>query len=635
MRKLLSLILMIMFLVPVCAEESILTMNVPTRAVRPGRAVELSFTVPEAGHVTLTLRSSEGESLMTVVEDLPVEPGLNRMVWNGTSMGVFAPEGVYDLVLTMGELSASAPVVVGPAAPYLTGILADSNPETGLFTVDFYASEAGLLTTGLLASSWTLVENRDIEAGPNRVTVSSSLFQPDTVALTLTLTDSTGYSSNEEHVVLDPAVFGVLSTLAPTATASPSPTPSPSSSPEPTATPTASPSPTPSPEPTPEPTPDIVFTPSYGSTAVVENEAPNYWNTPMDITDEDAIWAMLTSPFTYIDRGVKNGFKGQTKIYAEPDKNSRTVGLVTGNSQGVRVLEVRDDGWTKIETYSSTFHDNSIQAWNMLIQGYVPSSMVKTKVLDDKFHIIVDKLTQRAYLFEDGKLKTTLLVSTGLSNAEQPFNETRSGDFRFISATGNFKSVRLMCNYGMKFNDGDLLHEVPHIVYSNGNKDYSSTEPKLGQRASHGCIRVQRKKTPEGINMYWIWSNRKDLGRIVVWEDWQGRQIPIPSDDTLLYYNPKGGTYYHRADHCESAKSSVVFESFTYADLDTGEYAELEFCPYCAPALRRAEIEEINKEHAFGADYDPILTKARQKYLESVGYENLTESEKRYWVEEE
>ena len=36
-----------------------------------------------------------------------------------------------------------------------------------------------------------------------------------------------------------------------------------------------------------------------------------------------------------------------------------------------------------------------------------------------------------------------------------------------------------------------------HYIEKNGIIDYSMTEPKLGTRASHGCIRVQRKQNPE------------------------------------------------------------------------------------------------------------------------------------------
>ena len=379
----------------------------------------------------------------------------------------------------------------------------------------------------------------------------------------------------------------------------------------------------------------MTFFPSYGSPyAVIEGEAPNYWNTPMDITDEKAIWAMLSAPITVVDTGKKDSYKGQTKVYAEPDENSRAVAVVTGESQGVRVIEHGDNGWSLIELYSSTFHDNSIQAWNMLVQGYVRTEHLVTKEVNDKYHIVVDKLTQRLYLFSEEGLVTTLMISTGLANAEQPYNETRSGEFLYISPTGGFRSDNMYCPLAMKFNDGDLLHEVPYVERSNGAKVYSVTEPYLGQRASHGCIRVQRKKTPEGVNMQWIWNNRKDIGRIVIWEDWQGRQMPIPEDDLLLYYNPKGGSYYHGGEKCSSAKASVKFDSFTYAELDTGEYAKLEYCPYCAPTMRLEDIEAVNEAHAFGGDHDPILTEARMKYLRTIPYEQLTPGEMRYWVDE-
>ena len=195
----------------------------------------------------------------------------------------------------------------------------------------------------------------------------------------------------------------------------------------------------------------------------------------MDITDEAAIWAMLSAPITVVDNGKKEAYKGQTKVYAEPSEDSRTVAVVTGESQGVRVIEHLDNGWSLIELYSSTFHDNSIEAWNMLVQGYVPTEHLVTKEVTDKYGIVVDKLTQRAYLFSAEGLVTTLLISTGLANAEQPYNETRSGEFLYISATGGFWSDNMFAPMGMKFNDGDLLHEVPYVQRSNSNNRIYTT----------------------------------------------------------------------------------------------------------------------------------------------------------------
>ncbi|MBQ2930050.1 MAG: L,D-transpeptidase family protein [Clostridia bacterium] len=654
MRKLLCLLLTLL-LAPMIAsaEAPVLAIDTPAEAIRPGKAFLLSFTAPSDGECDLLLADMAGNTLMQVVDDLPVSAGVNQMWWNGTAAGTSAAEGVYQLVLTMGGESAGCTVVIGPQAPYLTSIVPQMNADNLTMTVEFYASVEGLLTMGTWSGNvWALLENRQVNAGLNSITCQAADISATTTALTLTLTDGTGFSSNEEHIAVNPEDFGI---------AVPTPTPEITPVPEETVlTPVASPTPgpasdwdapividlsaaveidipTPTPVPTPTPTPKIIFTPSYGSPyELTDTDAGTYWGTPMDITDEEAIWAMLSAPITVVDDGRKDAYKGQQRVYAEPDDDSRVVAVVTGESQGVRVIEHLDNGWSLIELYSSTFHDNSIQAWNMLVQGYVKTNHLKTKEIDKEYHIVVDKLTQRLYLFNKDGLVSTLLVSTGLSNAKQPYNETRSGEFLYISATGGFKSDNMTCPMAMKFNDGDLLHEVPYIQRSSSSsRIYSTTEPYLGQRASHGCIRVQRKETPEGINMEWIWDNRKDIGRIVVWEDWQGRQIDYPADDTLLYYNPKGGDYYHKAEECASAKANVVFESFTYAELDAGPYAKLDFCPYCAPALRKAEIDKINQEHAFGGDHDPILTEARQKYLDKLvkksGVESLTEGEKRYY----
>ena len=651
MRKLLCLLMTLMLLpLAVFAEAPALSIDTPAEAIRPGKAFLLSFYVPHDGECDLILRDNQDNFVLDVVTDLPVYAGQNQMWWNGTAGGVSPAENVYKLVVAMDGQEASCTVVIGDQAPYLTSIVPTKDIETQTMTVDFYASVEGLLTVGVYRGNvWSLLENRSVSGGMNQIVWDASAMKEGTTALTLTLTDATGFSSNEEHISVSPEEFGVVfATPVPTATPEPieyvltpvqvltgEPLPGDEwdapididhaeaeeavAEPEPTATPI--------------PVEEIVYTPSYGSAyPLTEKDEGTYWGTPMDITDEEAIWTMLTSPFTYYDAT----HKGQRKIYAEPDTESRQIGVITGSSQAVRVIETLDNGWTLIETYSSTFHDNSVDAWNMLVQGYVKTSNLKTKQVNKKYHIVVDKLTQRLYLFGEGKLLTTLLVSTGLSNETQPYNETRSGDFLYCSPSGGFWSDNMFAPLGMKFNDGDLLHEVPYVQRSNSNtRIYTTTEPFLGQRASHGCIRVQRKLNADGYNMKWIWDNRKDIGRLVVWEDWQGRQVAYPADDLTLYYNAEGGTYYHKEDHCDSAKSGIVFTPFTYAELDTGDFADLEFCPYCAPALRRAEIDKINQEHAIGGDHDPILTAARQKWLDKVvkeyGYDALTEGEKRYY----
>lgn len=664
MRRLLTLLLSL-FLSAAVAEGAALSIDTPAEAIRPGKAFLLTFTVPEDGECTLTLRDMEGQHVLTVVDALSVSAGKNQLWWNGTADGASAAEGVYQLVLDMNGTETACAVVVGSQAPYLTGITPVKDAETKTMTVDFYASVDGLLTIGWWRGSvWTLLENRSIRAGMNRIEWDASAITADASALTITLTDATGFSSNEEHIRISAADFGITFD-APEASAEPTET---------VLTPTDPPEEDADAEVSAGETADVdlsmaledaeavsaaqpengaaegiggtvevvevveieetVFTPSHLSPyPLTDADEGTYWGTPMDITDTEAIWTMLTAPMTVYEADIRL----QKRVYVQPDTSSRVVAVVTGGSQGVRVLETLDNGWSLIELYSSTFHDNSIQAWNMLVQGYVKTSDLKVKTVDKPYHIVVDKLTQRLYLFGEGELKATLLVSTGLANAKQPYNETRSGEFLYCSPTGGFKSDNMVCPMAMKFNDGDLLHEVPYVQRSGSStRIYSTTEPLLGQRASHGCIRVQRKENPDGYNMEWIWDNRSKIGRIVVWEDWQGRQIAYPDEDTVLYYNADGGSYYHSQDHCASAKDDVVFTAFTYAELDTGDFARLEFCPYCVPALRKAEIDAINEAHAAGGDHDPILTEARQKYLNTVvkknGIEALTDGELQYYV---
>ena len=331
-----------------------------------------------------------------------------------------------------------------------------------------------------------------------------------------------------------------------------------------------------------------------------------YWCTPMDLNDEKALWEMLTAPMTVADIDMNK----QTVIYAEPDENSEGVGMLTGQSQGVHVLETLDNGWTKVQTYSTSFHDSKVKNFNAFVTGYVPTKKLKTVQVNQNYGIIIDKLTQRLYFFKDGHLETSLAVSTGKYNPsakkQQPYNETRSGEYLIIwTKTGSLidEDSGMICSYALKFNAADYIHEVPHKNNKDGTPNYRGFEEILGTRASHGCIRVQAKKNSQGYNMKVLSElikKRKDKNcvKLVIWEDYQGRQVSIPDDDTPLYYNPKKGTMYHSVENCASVKKSVLpLTAFTYGELEDAPYSKLTPCPYCMPSPRRSVLEKINEEH--------------------------------------
>ncbi len=364
------------------------------------------------------------------------------------------------------------------------------------------------------------------------------------------------------------------------------------------------------------------YIPSYGSPyPPMENENSSYWTTPMDITDTETVWKMLMEPITVLDINKKDQLKSQVVLRAEPRDDAAGVGVVTCLSQGVRILE-RQSEWTRIECYSSSFFDSAVKAWDMLVQGWVPTKYLKLQEPDQHIAFVVDKLEQLMYIFVDGEIYDTLLVSTGHANEKQPYNETRSGEYLLqLPAVGGYVDDGMHVAMAIRFNSGDLMHQVPYKVDSDGKKSFGTYESRLGTKASHGCIRVQRRKTPLGTNMEWIWSNKKKNMKLIIWEDLQGRQLSYPDDETQLYYNPDGGRLYHSSSFCYSA-SKITFVPFSYGELDSGDYARLDRCTYCHPPLRKAEIDVINANYAPGGDHDPILSQAQQKYLDSVNNTN-------------
>ena len=320
-----------------------------------------------------------------------------------------------------------------------------------------------------------------------------------------------------------------------------------------------------------------------------------YWETPMDIKNTKAVWDMLMAPVTV----VKGNQKSQQVLFSQPDAGSEPVGEVTRDSQGLHVLETRDDGWSLVETYSSSFAGSITQAWNRLVQGYIRTDTLENITPTGKYALLVDKLDQRMYIFKDGELYDVLVISTGLPNERQPYNETRSGEFLLVSPVGGFEVEGLNAAMGLRFNFGDILHEVPHSV-RNGEKNYQRYEEVLGQRASHGCIRVQRKRTPKGTNMTWVWNTlRKRMDtKLVIWEDLPGRQLPHIDPATPLFYNPKGGQNYHSAEKCYGVKDAFLpLTAFTYGELAYSPYSSLTACPYCVPPRTAEEIAAINLAH--------------------------------------
>ncbi len=566
--RILAVILLLAGPVIASAENEAFGFVVTPEDVYPGRLERISYQVPEDGPADLELVDRDGNVIIAILSDYHVAQGVHHLTWDGTDRaGNEAAPGEYDLRLSFGGRSVSAFVRVNEPIPKLTrvqlpdvlmpGMEAQVNVEAsrdGKFSLSITGAENGI----------ALLDGAAVFAGEN----SLSFTVPENVPIgDVTL----------EAVIRSPAdIAGTARQMRIT----------------------VEPRPTPTPVPTPVPTP-TPYIPS--KVTKIGEEDLNYWTLPIgDIEAEAAIWEVMTQPITVLSGDQKEVYK----LRKEPDKSTakdNIVGEITFASQGVHVLETRDDGWTKVEVYNSSYGPDCASRrgygnTDELITGYVQTNLLKVIEPLTEYGLLIDKLEQKMYIFQDGKCIGSLLVSTGQPTDKQPWNETPSGEFLMVSRTGGFPAGNLWCEYGMRINGGCLIHEVPYIGNPDtpaANRDYSSTVFRLGTKASHGCVRVQKKENEEGQNIKWLWNNIKINTKVLIWDD-TGRWIPYPDDDTVVYYNPTGGKYFHQDQYCSSVKSR-------YLPLTPTTYGELEelfekptACKHCVTIKTKAEIDALN-----------------------------------------
>ena len=310
-----------------------------------------------------------------------------------------------------------------------------------------------------------------------------------------------------------------------------------------------------------------------------------------DITDTAACWELLQKPIIVLNVGERE------KVFLLDAPNGKKVntdyrgGYIAGTTSAVHVLGKDENGWTLIE---------GMDEYDRRISGYVRTRLLKTVTPHPTYGLIVDKLTQRLYVFIDGAFFSSCAISTGLNKKGEFYNETATGEYLISSWVGTFETEdMLVCEKALRFNDGDLFHQVPYIVLADGTKRFSAYEPKLGEKASLGCIRVPRYPNEEGLSIHWLWDNLKKNTKVVIWDD-DGRFYPYPEDTTPLFYNPSGGARYHSSSTCQGVRQRYhPLAAFTYGELDTGLYAKLDPCDFCSPVKRHAWIDAFNQARGY------------------------------------
>lgn len=556
------------------AEESAFT-NVPD-TIHPGKSERISFRLEKEEKVTLSVMTEGGDTVAVIRQDFTAPSGENHMIWDGLKDdGEAAAPGEYLLVLKGGSVSIHKPITIANIAPRILSVAAPAEVNPGdVWSVTVETNMAGTLSLyiRLEDGKWHSFMEAAVPQGEslhywNGIVNGAGINYGDW-EVQLKLTDTEGYTGMPLQIGLS---------VKPIPTATPVPTP------------------------TPAPTPRILIP----SAVTTQTDEKNYWTLPVGVMDEAAIWEVMMQPMTVIDGKQKEVYR----LRKTPDKSQKAenvVGEITYASQGVHVIEHLDNGWTLVEAYNSSYGPDcksrrGFGVTDDLIQGYVETRLLKTYTPKTEYGLLIDKLEQKMYIFSDGKCIGELLVSTGLNNETQSWNETPSGEFVMISRMGGFPAGNLWCAYGMRINGGCAIHEVPYIgnhETPSSQRDYSSTLPQLGKKASHGCIRVQKEKNEQGQNIKWLWDNIKVGTKVLIWDD-TGRFMDYPDDDMPLYYNPNKGSYYHENQYCSSVKDRYLpLTEFKYSELDT-QHDNLKPCARCAQVMKKKEIDAINKENGF------------------------------------
>lgn len=541
--------------------------------INPGKAERIVLQAPAGSELTLEIRDTADQTVQLLRDHLSVGQSPVTVIYNGLVNGEALLQGDYSFQAQAGEQSVSCPFTVGEAAPSI--LVSAGTPvrsrEDVSFSLDVTSSKSGTLNALLISPEGdaTPILSVPVQEGNNTVRAEGVKIDiSGDYTLSVTVTDENGISSNSYQLA-----------IALTAPATPRP--------QPTIRPSA-----------------------YAEQTV----SGDYWSMEIGNYDWASIWQVMISPMTIVEGSGKQAERQSYKLRAEPDAKSEAIGLITCQTQGVHVLETLDNGWTRVETYNSSYGEAYSDAGKgagygktgALIQGYVETDRLGTFTPRTEYGLLIDKMTQELYIVNEKGLVSTLLVSTGFATSSQPWNETPAGEYYLSSKVGDFPSGNLICQYGMRFNNGDILHQVPYIYNEKYDlKDFTTCEKYLGEKASHGCVRVQRKTNDDGVNMKWIWDNVPTKTKLLIWED-SGRpepfmEYPLPAD-AVLYYNPNGGHYYHADQNCSSIKNRFLplQGSMTYAELDDPAYSALTPCKHCdPPALRMSQIDEINTQNGY------------------------------------
>ena len=220
------------------------------------------------------------------------------------------------------------------------------------------------------------------------------------------------------------------------------------------------------------------------------------------------IWEMMMKPSVVIN---EKGSSLRIDLYPGPKVSNRPVGTLCCATQALEVLGF-EGAWARVAAWSHTDGKK--------VEGYIRTKRLKVVVPNTPYGVLVDKREQTLTVFRNGERLGTVPVSTGKPVGHETYRETPAGSFltdvRFGSS---FAQDGFRYEYPLRYDGGNIIHGVGFTREGRG-RDYSRNLPLLGQKSSHGCVRVSPfigEDSP--INMYWLWLNLPYHTRVIILDD--------------------------------------------------------------------------------------------------------------------
>lgn len=236
--------------------------------------------------------------------------------------------------------------------------------------------------------------------------------------------------------------------------------------------------------------------------------------------DDETMWEMMMQPSVVVDIAAVS----HQKVYDKPSTSGKTLGTLHGQSQGVEVIKI-EGKWAYIGAWQ---HESG-----GYIEGWVPLNRLKTVTPNSDYGLVIDKQTQQMKVFYRGECITTMLISTGLAGENRLIRETAAGAFVTLEHMDDFEDSGYHYEYPIRYDGGNLIHQLGYKA-KRTKKDFSAQEPVLGQKGSHGCVRISRTVNESGINAYYFWTHLPYGTRIFILDDEENRTLQAAAVSTKV-----------------------------------------------------------------------------------------------------